>query len=65
MKEAIKIIVIIEQTEPDDSDEAELELIVDGGEDIFSLLLDGKEVCCGDWVGNLKPFFKRALELWE
>lgn len=31
----------------------------------IQLLLDGKEICSGDWDGNFKVVFERALKIWE
>jgi len=59
MRETIKTEVIL----PND-EEAELEIECDEEENVVTLRLKGEEICCGDWGGNFRGVFKRALELW-
>jgi len=58
MSESIKTIVVVKD------DEKELEIEVDDDFICFTLFIDGKYICSGDWESNLKNVFERALEIW-
>lgn len=42
-----------------------LELEIRYEDDVLEFLLKGKLVFAGDWEGNFKDLFKRALEIWD
>ena len=56
MKESIKTEVIIRD------EEKELEILCEN-ETIY-INIEGKELCCLDWVSNFKPMLERMMELW-
>ena len=60
MKESIKIIVV--DGRDDHCDEKELEIAYDA--DVLDFFLDGQLLFGGDWLGNFKQVFERALEIW-
>jgi len=58
LKEAIKNIVV----NPEDGHEIELEILYEA--DVLDFNLNGKKLFSGDYSGNFKKVFKRALEIW-
>jgi hypothetical protein len=42
-----------------------LELTYSEDSTVLKISLDKKELCWGDWNGNLKELFQKALEMWK
>lgn len=40
------------------------EIAIETYENLIHIYLDGELVGSGDWNGNIKEFFERAVELW-
>ena len=49
----------------DDREGIELILVVDEDADVAELRVDGKIICSGDWSGNFKKLFAKALKKWD
>jgi len=45
--------------------DATLELEIRLEDDVLEFRLNGKLVFAGDWEGNFKEVFKRALKIWN
>jgi len=51
----------IEVLPPEAEKEITLKIRVSRNEDIFTMFLDGKEICIGDWTGNLLEAFRSIV----
>lgn len=61
MKESIMTMVL--DSDSSQSVEKELEIIYEDGTLLF--VLDQQPLFSGDWAGDFRLIFKRALELWQ
>ena len=60
MQETIKFAVL-----DDHNYDTVAELMVDTENDVFSISMKGLKVMSGDYSGNLRQVFQRALEIWK
>lgn len=63
MKESIGITVLDHRAEM--SRWSQKELTIEYKEDRLIFILDGERIFSSSWTKDLKPAFKRALELWQ
>jgi hypothetical protein len=61
LKESIKTIVVDARANQA-GNERELEIQYDT--DVLDFYLDGRLLLGGDWLGNFRQVFARALEIW-
>lgn len=57
MKLSVKTTVVVE--------DGDVGFEIEYEDNVISIILDGKKLCSGDWDGNLKQVFKKAIELFE
>jgi hypothetical protein len=50
---------------PNSETASRLEIVINGNLDVIEFWLDGKLLFSGDWAGNLKEFFAKALDKWK